>query len=345
MARFYRPFAFNGAALYAYRPWRYYRPTFYRWAYDPWQRPVGYVWGWAGSPWYAYYGGYFSPFSMYASPSLWLTDYVIAATLESAYQERIAANSAPGNNNAGGQPITPETKQAIADEVRRQIDVLRTEQDQAGSSGGPAATIFSDNARHVFVANTSYLYPSDAGECMVNEGDVLAMTRAPLPDAASADVVVLSGRARDCARGSTLSVPLRDLQEMHNAMMATVDRGLGEMQAKQGQDGIPSLPPESTGTIDSPYAAEAQPDENAAGELDRVIQDTDRAERKAIEASTRLTFSTAVLQPALTLGLSIDQAKAIQGEPEKVLEVFSRKILVYKDLRITFTNGRLTDIE
>jgi hypothetical protein len=44
-------------------------------------------------------------------------------------------------------------------------------------------------------------------------------------------------------------------------------------------------------------------------------------------------------------GLSIDQAKAIQGEPQRILEVGNRKIYVYKDLKITFTNGRLTDIE
>ena len=345
VARFYQPRMFNGVPLFVYRPWRYYRPAFYWWAYNPWPQPAVYMWGWARAPWYGYYSGYFSPYPMYDSPSLWLTDYLIAATLESAYQERLAASSRPTNDYAGGQPIAPETKQLIADEVRRQIDVLRAEQDQVSSSGVRTATIFSDNAQHVFVANTSYLYNSNADECTISEGDVLSMTGAPPANASSADVMVLSSRGRDCARGSTVSVPLRDLQEMHNAMMATVDRGLGEMQAKQGQDGIPALPPESTGTIDSPYAAEAQPDENVAGELDTLIQQTDRAEQKAIAASTELTFGTAVLKPALTMGISIDQAKAIQGEPERIVEMWSRKILVYKDLRITFTNGRLTDIE
>jgi hypothetical protein len=148
-----------------------------------------------------------------------------------------------------------------------------------------------------------------------------------------------------------VSVPLQDLQEMHNAMMATVDRGLRELQAKQGQDGIPALPQGSTGTIDSPYAAEAQPDESVAAELDDVIQETDRAEQEAIyqvatAASTKLTFSTSgPAQPTLIPGLSTDQAKAIQGEPQRIVEVGNRKIYVYKDLKITFTNGRLTDIE
>jgi hypothetical protein len=349
MARFYQPRMYNGVALFVYRPVRYYRPAFYLYAYNPWRRPVVYVWGWGRSPWYGYYSGYFSPYPEYRSPSLWLTDYLIAATLESAYQERMAANSMPMNNYAGGQPMTPETKQAIAEEVRRQIDVQRMEQNQMGSGGGSVTTIFSDNAQHVFVANSSYIYNSNVGECMVSEGDVLQMTGAPT-NATSADVVVLSSRGQDCPKGSTVSAPLQDLQEMHNAMMATVDRGLGEMQAKQGHDGIPALPQGSAGTIDSPYVEEAQPDPNVAGELDGVIRETDRAEQQAIDqavpASTKLTFSTTgSAPPTLHPGLTIDQVKAIQGVPEKIVEVGNRKIYVYKDLKITFTNGLLTDIQ
>src|SRR5215472_810026 len=350
MARFYQPRVYNGVPLFVYRPWRYYRRPFYLYAYNPWRRPVVYVWGWARSPWYGYYSGYFSPYPEYASPSLWLTDYLIAATLESAYQERLAANSVPMNNDAGGQPMTPETKQAIAEEVRRQIDAQRMEQNQASSAGGTVTTVFADHAQHVFVANSSYLYNSTVGECTISEGDVLVMTGAPPANATSADVVVLASRGQDCVRGSTVSAPLQDLQEMHNVMMATVDRGLGEMQAKQGQGGIPPLPPGSTGTIDSPYAAEAQPDPDAAGELEGVIQEADQAERQAINqatpASTKLAISTTgPAQPALMPGLSIDQAKTIQGEPAKIVEVGNRKIYVYKDLKLTFTNGRLTDIE
>ncbi len=82
-----------------------------------------------------------------------------------------------------------------------------------------------------------------------------------------------------------------------------------------------------------------------------MIQETDRAEQEAIDqaatpASTTLTISTTgMVQPTLTPGLSIDQAKAIQGEPQRIVEVGNRKIYIYKNLKITFTNGRLTDIE
>ena len=87
----FRPRVFNGVTLAVYTPVRYYRPSFYVYAYNPWPQPIVYGWGWRSSPWYGYYGGYFTPYPVYASPSLWLTDYLIAATLESAYQERMAA--------------------------------------------------------------------------------------------------------------------------------------------------------------------------------------------------------------------------------------------------------------
>src|ERR1039458_9900519 len=225
-ARIYRPHVYNGITLAIYTPVRYYRPTFYAYAYNPWARPIAYSWGWGGSPWYGYYGGYFTPYPAYASPSLWLTDYMIAATLEAAYQERMASRMASGNiYQDQSAPMTPEVKQAIADEVRRQIDLERAAGRDPNAPGGQDTDIFADNRPHVFVVNTTLAVNSDAGECTIAEGDVLRMNGPPPPNATSADVIVLSSRGRDCRRGSTVSVDLQDLQEMQNQMLATIDRG------------------------------------------------------------------------------------------------------------------------
>ena len=285
-ARIYRPRIFNGVTLAIYTPVRYYRPAFYVYAYNPWPRPIVFAWGWGGSPWYGYYGGYFTPYPVYASPSLWLTDYLIAATLESAYQERMAAQQAASAGNmyaaGGGQsaPMTPEVKQAIADEVRRQIDRERA----AGQNGtNPQDTnIFTDNGPHVFVASASLMVNSSVGECTIGEGDVLQMNGAPPNNSASADLMVLSSRGQDCRKGSMVSVALQDLQEMQNQMQATIDRGMGDLQSKQGQGGLPMPPQGSAGTIDSPYAQAAQPDTNVASELTAVSQEADRAEQQAV---------------------------------------------------------------
>ena len=343
-AMIYRPRVFNGITLAVYTPVRYYRPTFYAYAYNPWARPIAYGWGWGGSPWYGYYGGYFTPYPMYASPSLWLTDYLLAATLESAYQERMAARSAASGNiyQDGGQsaPMTPEVKQAIADEIRRQIDLERAQGQTASAGGGQDANIFADNVPHVFVVHSTLLVNSNAGECPIAEGDVMRMNGAPPMNSPSADVVVLSSRGMDCRRGSLVSVQLQDLQEMHNQMLATIDRGMGDLQAKQGQGGLPALPQGSTGTIDTPFAQGSQPDSNVATDLTSASQEADRADQQAV-SQTGDPGPT----PTLTLGLSIDQVRAIQGDPQKIVDLGSKQIYMYKDLKITFTDGKVSDIQ
>jgi hypothetical protein len=172
-------------------------------------------------------------------------------------------------------------------------------------------------------------------------GDVLRMNGAPPPNATAADVLVLSSRGRDCRRGSMVSVNLQDLQEMQNQMLATIDRGMSDLQAKQGQGGLPTLPQGSAGTIDTPFAQEAaQPDANVAGELTSASQEADRAEQQAVSQD-----GDAGPPPTLTLGLSIDEVRAIQGEPEKVVDLGSKRIYVYKDLKITFIDGKVSDIQ
>jgi hypothetical protein len=328
--RIYRPVVFRGVSLAVYTPVRYYRPAFYVWAFNPWPRPIAYTWGWG--PWYAYYGPYFTPYPVYASPSLWLTDYLIASTLEAAYQERMAAQ-ANAYASAGQAPLTPEVKQAIADEVHRQIDLEKAQQQGAPQS------VFADNGSHVFVVHDGLNVSSSNGECAITEGDVLQMNGPPAPNASSADLIVLASRGGDCRKGSTVSVALQDLQEMSNQMRATIDRGMSELQAKQGQNGLPALPPNSAGTVDSPYAQDAQPDPNAGQEMATASREADQAEQQALSQG-----QTTAAPPTLTLGMSLDQVTAIQGQPLKVVDLGAKKVYLYKDLKITFTAGQVTDI-
>ena len=98
-ARVYRGYEYRGVRYYGYVPARYYRPVFYGWAYNPWVSPVYFgpaAWGWAGAPWFAMYGGYFTPYPVYPSASFWLTDYLMAANLQAAYQAQAEANAGAG---------------------------------------------------------------------------------------------------------------------------------------------------------------------------------------------------------------------------------------------------------
>jgi len=116
---------------------------------------------------------------------------------------------------------------------------------------------------------------------------------------------------------------------------------MGDLQAKQGQGGLPTLPQGTAGTIDTPFAREAQPDANVAGELTSASQEADRAEQQAVDQGG----DAAAAPPTLTLGLSIDDVRAIQGEPQKIVDLGPKQIYVYKDLKITFTDGKVTDIQ
>ena len=51
-----------------------------------------------------------------------------------------------------------------------------------------------------------------------------------------------SSKRRDCPADVVATVSIADLQEMHNNFRARVEAGLGELQARQGHDGIPAAP-------------------------------------------------------------------------------------------------------
>jgi len=65
--------------------------VYYGWALAAWPRPITYAWGWQVQPWYPVYGSLFMPYPVYASPDLWITDYVIAQSMRTAYQGQAAA--------------------------------------------------------------------------------------------------------------------------------------------------------------------------------------------------------------------------------------------------------------
>jgi len=132
----------------AFVPGVYYAPGFYGWAYNPWAAPVAFGWGWGAAPWYGYYGYYFAPAPVYASPAFWITDYLLAANLQAAYEARAAAQGEANADAAaeeqpasggGAVGLTPEVKQQIADEVRAQIAA----QQQEAAHPEPAAPVSS----------------------------------------------------------------------------------------------------------------------------------------------------------------------------------------------------------
>jgi len=303
-ARAYRGYYYHGARFYGYAPGYYYHPGFYGWAYNPWVSPVYYspmAWGWAGSPWWGVYGGFFTPYPVYATAGLWLTDYLIAANLQAAYQAQAAANAAAAQQAAANAPppdqgaaeasaqtpLTPEIKQAIADEVQRQLAAERAAA-AAPQGAAPAAAPTADEvpdalnpAERVFVVSSSLdvAVPASGQECSLTAGDVV-MRLADTPDAnQTVTASIQSTKKADCPTGQTVAINVQDLQEMHNQFQAQLDSGLKTLADKGGQGGLPKPPDTGTTAGEVPPPA---PDSSAG---DQVAQQQQQADQTVAQVS------------------------------------------------------------
>jgi hypothetical protein len=348
-AAVYRPYMYRGVSLNLYVSSRYYAPGFYGWAYSPWARPVVFSFGWGGSPWFGFYGGYFAPYPVYAGPAFWLTDYMIAMTLQQAYQQQMDASAvAAAQANAaayGGQPaLTPDVKQAISDEVSRQLAEERVAS-QSMAPGQGAPDFLTDNASHVFVVSNGLDVQSRSGECALTEGDVLQMTAPPAPNSAMADLVVMASKGQDCRKGYVVSVAIADLQDMQNHMRQTLDQGLADLQSRGGKNGIPMPPAGAQGPpVEAPYAAAAPPpDPNVAAEVSQESQAAAEAEAEALDQAQAAPSAPA--PTSVTLGMTIDQVVGLLGQPQVVGDLGSKKTYFYGNMKVIFTDGKVTDVQ
>jgi hypothetical protein len=260
------------------------------------------AWGWGGAPWWGFYGGWFTPYPYYASPAFWLTDYLVASSLQSAYAARSEARAdemaadaqASGGGGDGGDAapaqasngvtLTPEVKQAIAEEVKAQ---LAAQQAQASAQGGggaapaPAAAASGEvppalnPAQRTFVVDTNVTAVTNGQECGLTGGDVLTRL-SDTPDAdQTVSVSIAASKKGDCTAGQTVAVKVDDLQEMYNHFQEQLTNGMGELAKKQGTGGIPAAPDTGTQPSDVPPP---QPDNTAAKALQDQQQSADQTE-------------------------------------------------------------------
>lgn len=318
----YRSYYWQGHAYYGFHAGFWYHPGFYAWGYRPWGAPVYWgvgLWGWGGAPWWGFYGGWFTPYPYYAAPAYWLTDYLIAAELQSAYAARQeaaadAATASYGDSGGGYAPsasasstvtLSPEVKEAIADEVKAQLAAQAAQAAQGSASGDVSASANApaqsggvdaqaspatasapangaeeippalDPARRTFVVDSDLSVTANGQECGLTGGDVL--TR--LTDTPDADNMVSASvsasKKSDCAAGLTVSVKVDDLQEMQNHFDEQLNNGMKELAKKQGTDGMPKAP--DTGIVESDIPA-PKPDTTAEKTLQDQQQAADQTE-------------------------------------------------------------------
>jgi hypothetical protein len=305
----YRGYYWGGHNYYGYYPGYWYHPGFYAWGYHPWGVPVYWgigAWGWGGAPWYGFYGGYFAPYPVYTSPAFWLTDYLLASSLQAAYAARAEANAdamaadaqASGGGGGGADggdqapaassntvTLTPEVKQAIAEEVKAQLAAQEQQASSQGGGGGAAAPAPAnasaqvppalDPAQRTFVVDSDVSVVANGQECGLTAGDVITrLTDTPDGDN-TVTASVAASKKSDCAAGQTVAVKVDDLQEMYNHFQEQLTTGMGELAKKQGTGGIPKAPDTGTTASDVPTP---KPDETAAKTLQDQQQQADQTE-------------------------------------------------------------------
>jgi len=291
--------------------------------------------------------------------------------LQAAYQEVADAKAAPLSSEPSASlpvqdvsapvssPITPEVRQAIASEVERQILVEKSMGQTAtpgiapdpSSDGLPVQ--LNDNNSHAFVVAATLDVTSTSGqECSLTQGDILQLNGPPPPNSAGADVIVLASKGQDCRQGATVTVGIQDLQEMQNQMRAAIDQGMLELQAHQ--NGLPTPPADAVnGVVEASFVSTAPgADPNVAVELKQQAQQAEQVEKQVLAQAIPVDANANPASvaggsntPTIAMGETISQVVAAKGLPNQIANLGAKQIYVYGDMKITFVNGRISDVQ
>jgi hypothetical protein len=376
--RFYGRYGWHGAYFDVYAPAAFYPYGFYGYAYAPWAAPVPYAWGWGAAPWFGFYGAFYAPYPVYPAPAFWLADFVIAASLEAAY---VASTEGSADLDpvppsplleasvwlsdflispamADAKPaMTPEVKDAVSNEIKALVQQEGDEakanaaHQDADPSKSNVVQLLSDNQPHVFVAGSEVDLVAVSGgqECAFTEGDVLKVSTPPPAsgDSETATVVASKGKPKECALSSTVTVAVSDLQDMYNHMREQVDDGLGQLQSKQGKGGLPAAPAGATGApVKAAFAAGAPPpDADAAQQIQAQASQADQAENEVVASTAAAPAGDGGGATTVAMGQSIDTVTAIMGPPPRTLDLGARKVYIYPNMRITFSDGKVSAIQ
>ena len=64
-----------------------------------------------------------------------------------------------------------------------------------------------------------------------------------------------------------------------------------------------------------------------------------------LRGSNRAQQSQQAEPQTVQAGMSTDQVQAILGKPDKIFNVGSKQIYVYKDVKVTFLDGKVSDVQ
>jgi hypothetical protein len=184
-------------------------------------------------------------------------------------------------------PITPELKQAIADEVQRQLSYENAASQKPADSATLTALPQVLQSSHVYVVRSTFdVSTADNRYCELAPGNVLVVAGMPAVGAAAATMQVAASRSGGCPAGTLVSVSFAQLQEMQNSFRASLDSGLKVIHDGQGKNGLPAAPksaiaPPPRPAPDLPPA----PQENVQALLQAADTEASRTENQVTQAA------------------------------------------------------------
>ena len=97
----------------------------------------------------------------------------------------------------------------------------------------------------------------------------------------------------------------------------------------------------------APYAADLPPAEtNVADELKQQAQEADRQEQDVLgQAGQNAPPASSSGPITIQIGQSIQDVVALMGQPARMADLGQKKTYFYKDMKVIFVNGRVSDVQ
>jgi len=117
---------------------------------------------------------------------------------------------------------------------------------------------------------------------------------------------------------------------------------------------LPAAPAAArTAPVESAMASAAPPpppESEVKAEINQQSQEADKAEAEATGGAASGPGPNAAAEPAaapvnIEIGQTIDQVTGALGSPKNIVNLGAKKIYVYKDMKITFKDGKVADVQ
>jgi hypothetical protein len=117
---------------------------------------------------------------------------------------------------------------------------------------------------------------------------------------------------------------------------------------------LPAVPPSAAAPpTKAAFAMDAPPpDATASTQINQSWGESDKAEQEVAGqvapdggGAAAPPAAPAGPPPSIEVGQTIDQVTAAIGQPQKIVNLGTKKIYVYKDSKITFKDGKVSNVE